>query len=155
MVPRPWAQVKVFSLHIAFHPLILGAQGKKAKRRHLIKGDVSFPGTSIRLMSKQYNHRKQNEYFLLPVHRKYVYFYKYPTKMEVVMASLRLTIRLKTSDESEAWLMAAESQGYSTLNKFIRTVVNKAIHDVNANPWCCRRLQGCRCTQSLQNQMCD
>jgi len=46
MVPRPWAQVKVFSLHIAFHPLILGAQGKKAKRRHLIKGDVSFPGTS-------------------------------------------------------------------------------------------------------------
>jgi len=54
MVPRPWAQVKVFSLHIAFHPLILGAQGKKAKRRHLIKGDVSFPGTSIQLMSKQF-----------------------------------------------------------------------------------------------------
>lgn len=53
--------------------------------------------------------------------------------MEVVMASLRLTIRLKTSNESEAWRMAAESQGYSTLNKFIRTVVNKAIHDVNAN----------------------
>ena len=30
-----------------------------------------------------------------------MYFYKYPTKMEVVMTSLRLTIRLKTSDESE------------------------------------------------------
>ena len=50
-----------------------------------------------------------------------------------VMASLRLTIRLKTSDESEAWRMAAESQGYSTLNKFIRTVVNKSILDLNAN----------------------
>ena len=47
MVPCPWAQVKVFSLHIAFHPLILGAQGKKAKRRHLIKGDVSFPGFDL------------------------------------------------------------------------------------------------------------
>jgi hypothetical protein len=58
---------------------------------------------------------------------------KYPTKMEVVMASLRLTIRLKTSDESETWRMAAESQGYSTLNKFIRTVVNKSILDLNAN----------------------
>ena len=49
------------------------------------------------------------------------------------MASLRLTIRLKSSDESEAWRMAAESQGYSTLNKFIRTVVNKSILDLNAN----------------------
>ena len=49
------------------------------------------------------------------------------------MASLRLTIRLKTSDESEAWRTAAESQGYSTLNKFIRTVVNKSILDLNAN----------------------
>jgi len=49
------------------------------------------------------------------------------------MASLRLTIRLKTSDESEAWRIAAESQGYSTLNKFIRTVVNKSILDLNAN----------------------
>ena len=49
------------------------------------------------------------------------------------MASLRLTIRLKTSDESEAWRMAAESQGYSTLNKFIRTVVNKSILDRNEN----------------------
>ena len=53
--------------------------------------------------------------------------------MEVVMTSLRLTIRLKTSDESEAWRTAAESQGYSTLNKFIRTVVNKSILDLNAN----------------------
>jgi len=43
MVPRPWAQVKVFSLHIAFHPLILGAQGKKAKRRHLSKEMFRFP----------------------------------------------------------------------------------------------------------------
>jgi hypothetical protein len=30
MVPRPWAEVKVFSLHIAFHPLIWST-GKKGE----------------------------------------------------------------------------------------------------------------------------
>ena len=49
------------------------------------------------------------------------------------MASLKLTIRLKTVGESEAWRIAAESQGHSTLNKFIRTVVNQAILDFDAN----------------------
>ena len=49
------------------------------------------------------------------------------------MASLKLTIRLKTVEESEAWRIAAESQGHSTLNKFIRTVVNAAILDFDAN----------------------
>ena len=49
------------------------------------------------------------------------------------MASLKLTIRLKTVEESEAWRIAAESQGHSTLNKFIRTVVNAAIFDFDAN----------------------
>ena len=49
------------------------------------------------------------------------------------MASLKLTIRLKTVEESEAWRIAAKSQGHSTLNKFIRTVVNAAILDFDAN----------------------
>ena len=49
------------------------------------------------------------------------------------MASLKLTIRLKNVEESEAWTIAAESQGHSTLNKFIRTVVNEAIIDFDEN----------------------
>jgi hypothetical protein len=49
------------------------------------------------------------------------------------MASLKLTIRLKTVEESEAWRIAAKSQGHSTLTKFIRTVVNAAILDFDAN----------------------
>ncbi|OUV40837.1 MAG: hypothetical protein CMA18_008055 [Methanobacteriota archaeon] len=36
-------------------------------------------------------------------------------------------------EESEAWRIAAETQGHSTLNKFIRTVVNSAILDFDGN----------------------
>ena len=39
--------------------------------------------------------------------------------MEVVMASLRLTIRLKTYDESEAWRMAASDPGTGTLLTYL------------------------------------
>jgi len=46
------------------------------------------------------------------------------------MPATRLTVRLKSENEALNWREYSERLKFSTLNKFIRTMVNKAISDI-------------------------
>ena len=46
------------------------------------------------------------------------------------MPATRLTVRLKSENEASNWREYSERLKFSTLNKFIRTMVNKAISDI-------------------------